>query len=102
MPLDWSEILTILFVVFNPLKVIGPFVALTRDATTFLPTTARRATFFAAIGVLVVAITGATDLAQLGRQASYLTLGGGNYLVSSGTAHGLTALPSLRSSVICG
>jgi len=31
MPLGWDEILTILFVVFNPLKVIGPFVALTKE-----------------------------------------------------------------------
>ena len=78
MPLDWSEILTILFVVFNPLKVIGPFVALTRETQQpFCRQLARRATFFAAIGVLVAGIMGQRILLSWGVKQAILLLAGG-------------------------
>jgi multiple antibiotic resistance protein len=78
MPLDWSEILTILFVVFNPLKVIGPFVALTRETQQpFRRQLAMRATFFAAIGVLVAGIMGQRILLSWGVKQAILLLAGG-------------------------
>jgi multiple antibiotic resistance protein len=78
MPLDWGEILTILFVVFNPLKVIGPFVALTRETQQpFRRQLAMRATFFAAIGVLVAGIMGQRIWANWGIRDAILLLAGG-------------------------
>ena len=78
MPLDWGEILTILFVVFNPLKVIAPFVALTRETQPpFRRQLARRATFFAAIGVLVAGIMGQRIWANWGIRDAILLLAGG-------------------------
>ena len=79
MPLAWDQILAILFVVFAPIQVVGPFVALTRGTDqAFCKQLAWRATVFAAIGVLVA--------------ASYLTVGWGNHLVSGGNHYGLAAL----------
>jgi multiple antibiotic resistance protein len=78
MPLDWGEILTILFVVFNPLKVLGPFVALTRETQPpFRRQLARRATFFAAIGVVVAGIVGQRIWANWGIRDAILLLAGG-------------------------
>jgi len=78
MPLGWDEILTILFVVFNPLKVIGPFVALTKETQQpFRRQLAWRATLFAAIGVITAGIMGQRILLSWGVQQAILLLAGG-------------------------
>lgn len=76
--LTWSEILTILLVVFSPLKVIGPFVALTREVEpASYKQLASRATLFAAIGVLVAAILGQRILMSWSMPNNILLLAGG-------------------------
>jgi multiple antibiotic resistance protein len=78
MPLGWDQILTILFVVFNPLKVIGPFVALTREAQQpFRRQLAWRTTLFAAIGVITAGIIGQRILLSWGLKRAILLLAGG-------------------------
>ncbi len=59
LPLAWDQILTILFVIFNPLKVVGPFATLTRGTEqAFCKQLAWRAILFAAIGVVIAGILG--------------------------------------------
>jgi len=78
LPLTWDKILTLLFVVFNPLKVIGPFVTLTgRTELAFRRQLAWRATFFAAIGVVVAGILGQRILEVWGIRQAILLLAGG-------------------------
>ena len=76
--LTWSEILTILLVVFSPLKVVGPFVTLTREAEpASRKQLASRATLFAAIGVVVAAVLGQRILMSWGIPNNLLLLAGG-------------------------
>ncbi len=76
--LTWDKILAILFVVFNPLKVIGPFVTLTRDAEpAFCRRLAWRATLFVAIDVVVAGILGQRILEAWGVRHAILLLTGG-------------------------
>lgn len=78
MPLAWEEIFTILFVVFSPLKVIGPFVTLTRGAErAFCRQLAWRATLFAAIGVVVAGVMGQRILLRWDIRQDILLLAGG-------------------------
>lgn len=80
LPLAWDQILTILFVVFNPLRVVGQFAQLTRDAQqAFCWRLARRTTFFTAIGVIVAGILGQRTLAVWGIQQAILLLAGGSF-----------------------
>jgi multiple antibiotic resistance protein len=77
-PLSWDQILTILFVVFSPLKVIGPFVTLTRGTErAFCRQLAWRATLFAAIGVVVASVIGQRILLRWGIAQAILLLAGG-------------------------
>jgi len=77
-PLSWDQILTILFVVFNPLQVVGPFAAVTRGTEeAFCRQLAWRATLFAAIGVVVAAILGQRVLISWGIRYAILLLAGG-------------------------
>lgn len=77
-PLAWDKILTILFVVFNPIKVVGPFLALTKDTErAFCRHMARRATVFAALGVVVAGILGQLILINWGIRQALLLLAGG-------------------------
>jgi len=70
--------LTILFVVFSPLKVIGPFVTLTRGTErAFCRQLAWRATLFAAIGVVVASVIGQRILLRWGIAQAILLLAGG-------------------------
>ena len=78
MPLNWDEILTILFVVFNPLKVIGPFATATRGTEpAFCRQLAWRATLFAAIEVVVAVVLGQINLIRWGIRYAILLLAGG-------------------------
>jgi multiple antibiotic resistance protein len=77
-PLTWDQILTILFVVFNPLNVVGRFATLTRDTQqAFRSQLAWRATLFAAIGVVVACVMGQGTLASWGIRQAILLLAGG-------------------------
>jgi multiple antibiotic resistance protein len=70
--------LTLLFVVFNPLKVVGPFVTLTRGTElAFCRQLAWRTTLFAAIGVVMAGILGQRVLAAWGMRQAILLLAGG-------------------------
>src|SRR5262249_31386246 len=74
-PLRWDQILTILLVVFNPLKVVGLFAALTRNTEqAFRYQLAWRATLFAAIGVVVGCVMGQRTLASWGIRQAILLL----------------------------
>ncbi len=76
--LAWDQILTILFVVFSPLKVVGPFATLTRGAEqAFCRQLAWRATLFAAIGVVVAGVMGQRILLGWGVRYAILLLAGG-------------------------
>jgi len=76
--LAWDEILAILFVVFSPLKVVGPFATMTRDAEpAFCRQLARRATLFAAIEVVVAGVLGQRILITWGIHYAILLLAGG-------------------------
>jgi multiple antibiotic resistance protein len=76
--LAWDQILTILFVVFNPLNVVGPFATLTRGAQqAFCRQLAWRATCFAAIGVVVAGVMGQRILEGWGMRQAILLLAGG-------------------------
>ena len=76
--LAWDQILTILFVVFSPLKVVGPFATLTRGAEqTFCKQLAWRATIFAAIGVVIAGVMGQRILLGWGVRYAILLLAGG-------------------------
>jgi multiple antibiotic resistance protein len=76
--LGWDQILTILFVVFNPLKVVGPFAAVTRETEqAFCRQLAWRATVFAAIGVVVAGVLGQRILIGWGMRYAILLLAGG-------------------------
>lgn len=77
-PLGWEEILTILFVVFDPLKVIGPFAAVTRDMErAFCRQLAWRTILFAAIEVIVAGVLGQRTLLSWGIRYAILLLAGG-------------------------
>lgn len=70
--------MTILFVVFNPLKVVGRFAALTRGTEeAFRSQLAWRTTLFAAIGVVVGCVMGERTLAGWGVRQAILLLAGG-------------------------
>jgi multiple antibiotic resistance protein len=76
--LTWDKILAILFVVFNPLKVIGPFVTLTSGAEpAFCRRLAWRATLFVTIDVVVAGILGQRILEAWGIRRAILLLAGG-------------------------
>jgi multiple antibiotic resistance protein len=76
--LAWDQILTILFVVFSPLQVVGPFAALTRGTEqAFCRQLAWRATVFAAIGVVVAGVLGQRILLGWGVRYAILLLAGG-------------------------
>ncbi len=78
LPLAWDQILTILFVIFNPLKVVGPFAALTRSTEqAFCKQLAWRATLFATIGVVIAGILGQRIWASWGIRDAILLLAGG-------------------------
>jgi multiple antibiotic resistance protein len=78
MPLAWDQILAILFVVFNPLKVVGPFATLTKGTEqTFCRQLAWRATIFAAIGVVVAGVLGQRILIAWDIRRALLLLAGG-------------------------
>jgi len=78
LPLAWDQILTILFVVFNPLKVVGLFATLTRNAEqAFCKQLAWRATLLAAIGVVITGIVGQGIWASWGIRNAFLVLAGG-------------------------
>ena len=78
LPLAWDQILTILFVVFNPLKVVGPFATLTRSTEqAFCKQLAWRAILFAAIGVVIAGILGQRIWASWGIRDAILLLAGG-------------------------
>ena len=78
MPLAWDQVFTILFVVFSPLKVLGPFVILTRGTErAFCRQLAWRATLFAAIGVVVAGIVGQRILLRWDIRQDILLLAGG-------------------------
>lgn len=77
-PLAWDQILTILFVVFNPLKVVGRFATLTRNTQeAFRHQLAWRTTLFAAIGVVVGCVIGQRTLASWGIREAIVLLAGG-------------------------
>ena len=77
-PLSWYEILTILFVVFNPLKVVGPFAVATRETDQiFCRQLAWRAILFAAIEVVVAGVLGQRILIAWGMRYAILLLAGG-------------------------
>ena len=77
-PLTWDEILAILFVVFNPLKVVGPFAALTGGCgQAFCKRLAGRATILAGIGVVVAGVLGQRILIAWGVRQALLLLAGG-------------------------
>jgi multiple antibiotic resistance protein len=76
--LGWDKIITILFVIFNPLKVVGPFAAVTRETERALRRQlAWRAILFAGIGVVVATVMGERTLAGLGIRHAILLLAGG-------------------------
>ena len=76
--LSWEEVLTILFVVFSPLKVVGPFAAITRDMEpTFCRRLAWRTTLFAAVEVVVATVLGQRILLSWGIRYAVLLLAGG-------------------------
>ncbi|HEY4036661.1 MAG TPA: MarC family protein [Ktedonobacteraceae bacterium] len=78
LPLAWDQILTILFVVFNPLKVVGPFATLTRGTDqAFCKQLAWRAILLAAIGVVIAGILGQRIWANWGIRDAILLLAGG-------------------------
>lgn len=77
-PLPWDKIITLLFIVFNPIKVVGPFMTLTRGTQpAFCRQLAWRATLFAAIGVAVAGILGQQILISWGIKRALLLLAGG-------------------------
>lgn len=77
-PLSWDKILTLLFVVFNPLKVLGPFATMTRGTEqAFCRQLAWRATLFAAIEVVVAGVLGQIILLGWGIRYALLLLAGG-------------------------
>ncbi len=77
-PLAWDKILTLLFIVFNPIKVVGPFVTLTRGTQpAFCRQLAWRAILFAAIGVVAAGVLGQRILINWGIQQALLLLAGG-------------------------
>src|SRR5215469_14426903 len=77
-PLPWDKILAILLVVFNPLKVVGPFATLTKDTDqAFCKKLAWRATIFAAIGVVVAGVLGQRILIAWNIPQALLLLAGG-------------------------
>src|SRR4051812_24239730 len=78
LPLAWDQILTILFVVFNPLKVVGPFATLTRGTDqAFCKQLAWRAILLAAIGVVIAGSLGQRIWAHWGIRDAILLLAGG-------------------------
>jgi len=78
LPLAWDQLLTILFVVFNPLKVVSPFATLTRGTDqAFCKQLAWRAILLAAIGVVIAGILGQRIWAHWGIRDAILLLAGG-------------------------
>src|SRR5215813_6426815 len=78
MTLGWDKVLAILFLVFSPLQVVGPFAALTMEAEpAFCRRLAWRATLFAGVGVLIAGVAGQRILMTWGIRQALLLLAGG-------------------------
>jgi multiple antibiotic resistance protein len=77
-PASIGHIFTIFFMMLGPIKVIGPYAAMTRDADVRLARQlAFRAIFFATAGVLLSAVLGERFLDNYGIPVPVLTLTGG-------------------------
>jgi multiple antibiotic resistance protein len=77
-PLAWDQILALLFIVFNPLKVIGPFATITRNTDkAFNRQLAWRAILFSAISIGIAGIMGQRTLMTWGIRQAILLLAGG-------------------------
>lgn len=76
--LELSQIFTFFFLTLGPIKIVGPFMKITRNADAALTRQiAIRATIFACLALLVAALIGETILTKYGIPLPILKLSGG-------------------------